>query len=256
VRFSSAAESYDRFMGRYTTTLAPVLADAAGVTGGMKVLDVGSGPGGLTRELAARVGGENVAAIDPAAQFANACRERNPGVDARQGVAEALPWEDASFDAPLACLVIGFMEDADQGVREMARVTRAGGSVAACMWDIAGGGMTMLRTFWSAARELDPDVAGERARPGVSEGDIAQGFAKAGLQDVVLGRSRRKPTTLTSTTSGSRSPSASVPRANTWPLCPRSAGWPSEKCAGRPSPPALSRSPPALGMRAAPWPPE
>jgi hypothetical protein len=55
------------------------------------------------------------------------------------------------------------------------------------MWDIAGGGMTMLRTFWSAARRLDPDVAGERARPGVSEGDIAQRFAKAGLQDVVHG---------------------------------------------------------------------
>jgi ubiquinone/menaquinone biosynthesis C-methylase UbiE len=187
VQFSSAAESYDRFMGRYTTTLAPALVDAAGVTRGMKVLDVGSGPGGLTRELAARVGGENVAAIDPAAQFAKACRERNPGVDARQGVAESLPWEDASFDAALACLVIGFMEDADQGVREMARVTRAGGSVAACMWDIAGGGMTMLRTFWSAARELDPDVAGERTRAGVSEGDIAQRFTKAGLQDVVHG---------------------------------------------------------------------
>ena len=156
MQFSSAAESYDRFMGRYTTTLAPALADAAGSASGMRVLDVGSGPGGLTRELAGRVGGENVAAIDPAAQFATACRERNPGVDARQGVAEELPWEDASFDAALACLVIAFMEDADQGVREMARVTRPGGNVAACMWDTAGGGMTMLRIFWSAARGSTP----------------------------------------------------------------------------------------------------
>jgi len=187
VQFSSTAESYDRFMGRYTTTLAPALADAAGVARGMRVLDVGCGPGGLTRELARRVGGENVAAIDPAAQFAAACRERNPGVDARQGVAEELPWEDASFDVALACLVIGFMQDADQGVREMARVTRPGGRVAACMWDIAGGGMTMLRVFWGAARELDPDVVGERARAGVSEGDIAERFVKAGLEDVVRG---------------------------------------------------------------------
>jgi ubiquinone/menaquinone biosynthesis C-methylase UbiE len=187
VQFTSAAESYDRFMGRYTTTLAPALADAAGVTGGMRVLDVGSGPGGLTRELARRVGAENVAAIDPAAQFATACRERNPGVDARQGVAEELPWEDASFDAALACLVIAFMDDADQGVREMARVTRPGGSVAACMWDITGGGMTMLHILWSAARQLDPDVAGERNRPGVSEGDIARRFVAAGLEDVVHG---------------------------------------------------------------------
>ena len=34
------------------------------------------------------------------------------------------------------------------------------------MWDIAGGGMTMLRVFWGAARELDPDVVGELARAG------------------------------------------------------------------------------------------
>ena len=187
VQFSSAAESYDRFMGRYTTTLAPALADAAGVTSGMRVLDVGCGPGGLTSELAGRVGAEKVAAIDPAAQFATACRERNPGVDARQGVAEELPWENASFDASLACLVIGFMQDADRGLREMARVTRPGGSVAACMWDIAGGGMAMLRIFWSAAQQLDPSIAGERKRPGVSEGDIAQRFSKAGLEDVVHG---------------------------------------------------------------------
>jgi len=187
MQFSSPAESYDRFMGRYTTTLAPALADAAGVTGGMRVLDVGCGPGGLAHELARRVGAENVAAIDPAAQFAAACSERNPGVDARQGVAEDLPWEDACFDAALACLVIAFMQDADRGVSEMARVTRPGGKVAACMWDVAGGGMTMLRIFWDAARHLDPHVAGERRRPGVSEGDIGERFVKAGLEDVVHG---------------------------------------------------------------------
>src|SRR4029079_9166211 len=82
MQFNSPAESYDRVMGRYTTTRAPALADAAGVTGGMRVLDVGCGPGGLAHELARRVGAENVAAIDPAAQFAAACSERNPGVDA------------------------------------------------------------------------------------------------------------------------------------------------------------------------------
>jgi len=187
VSFTGAAATYDRFMGRYTTTLAPALADAAGVTAGMRVVDVGCGPGGLTGVLTERVGSENVAAIDPAAQFAAACQERNPGADVRQGVAEALPWEDDAFDAALSCLVIAFMQDADQGVREMARVTRPGGTVAACMWDIAGGGMTMLRIFWSAARRLDPAAAGERTRPGVAEGDIAERFARAGLEGIVAG---------------------------------------------------------------------
>jgi SAM-dependent methyltransferase len=193
MQFAAPAEHYDRFMGRYTPTLAVALADAAGVGGGAgargptRVLDVGCGPGGLTRELAARVGTENVAAIDPGPQFAEACRERNPGADVRVGVAEELPWADGEFDATLSSLVIGFMKDPDQGVREMARVTRPGGTVAACMWDIAGGGMTMLRIFWSAVREVVPSAAGERRMAGIAEGDIAVRFERAGLDDVVGG---------------------------------------------------------------------
>jgi SAM-dependent methyltransferase len=187
VDFTSSADKYDRFMGRYTRTLAPALADAAAIEGGMRVLDVGCGPGGLTEVLAARVGAGNVAAIDPAPQFAAACRDRNAGADVRVGGAEELPWPDDAFDATLASLVIAFMRDADRGIREMARVTRPGGTVAACMWDIPGGGMKMLSTFWRAARELDPDAVGERARPGVAEGDIGERFRRAGLEDVVEG---------------------------------------------------------------------
>ena len=187
VDFTSSAKRYDRFMGRYTATLAPALIDAAVVTDGMRVLDVGCGPGGLTRELAARVGAENVAAIDPAAQFVAACRERAPAADVREGVAEALPWPDDRFDATLSSLVIAFMDDADRGVREMARVTRPGGTIAVCMWDLAAGGMTMLDIFWTAVREFDPVTAGERGRPGGTEGDIGERFRRAGLTSVVDG---------------------------------------------------------------------
>ena len=150
----------------------------------MRVLDVGCGPGGLTVELAARVGAANVAAIDPAPQFVVACRERVPEADVREGVAEQLPWADGTFDKSLSSLVVAFMRDADRGIAEMGRVTRPGGTVAACMWDIAGGGMTMLRIFWSAAREVDPAVEGERRRAGTSEGDLVARFERAGLHDV------------------------------------------------------------------------
>ena len=186
-QFLTPAEHYDRFMGRYTTSLAAALADAAGVVDGQRVLDVGCGPGGLTAELAARTGAERVAAIDPAPQFVAACVARNPGIDAREGVAEELPWEDGAFDAALSCLVIGFMRDADRGVREMARVTRPQGTVAICMWDIAGGGMTMLRIFWSVMRDLHPNVPGEQGRPGTREGDIADRLERAGLTGVTGG---------------------------------------------------------------------
>ncbi|MEA2656729.1 MAG: hypothetical protein QOI23_2094 [Chloroflexota bacterium] len=186
-QFLSPAEHYDRFMGRYTPSLAAALADAARVVDGQRVLDVGCGPGGLTAELTARTGAERVSAIDPAPQFVAACIARNPGVDAREGVAEELPWENDAFDAALSCLVIGFMRDADRGVREMARVTRRKGTVAICMWDIAGGGMTMLRIFWSVMRGLHPAVSGEQRRPGTWEGDIADRLKRAGLTDVTGG---------------------------------------------------------------------
>lgn len=184
MEFTAAAEQYDRFMGRYTRTLAPRLADAAGIRGRMHVLDVGCGPGGLTAALADRVGEARVAAIDPAPQFAAACRARHPAVDVREGVAEQLPWDDDTFDAALSCLVIGFMDDADRGMAEMARVTRPGGAVAVCMWDVPGGGMAMLSAFWTAVRSVDPHVVGEVDRAGVTRGDIADRLRRAGLRDV------------------------------------------------------------------------
>ena len=187
MQFAAPAEHYNRFMGRYTATLAPELVDAAGVAAGMRVLDVGCGPGGLTRELVSRVGAKNVAAIDPESLFAAACRERNPGTDVREGMAEALPWPDANFDVTLSSLVLGFMRDPDEGVREMARVTRPGGAVAACMWDTATGGMKMLSMFWSAVRQITPGVEGERRMAGTAEGDIVERFERAELEDVVGG---------------------------------------------------------------------
>jgi ubiquinone/menaquinone biosynthesis C-methylase UbiE len=185
--FTAPAEHYDRFMGRYTAPLAGALADVVGVREGMRVLDVGCGPGGLTAELAHRVGARNVAAIDPAEQFVAACLEHNPGADVRQGVGENLPWEDDGFDAALSCLVIAFMRDADAGLREMARVTKPGGRVGVCMWDVAGGGMTMLRLFWGAMKAVKPDIEGEQRRAGTQEGDIAERLERAGLRDVTGG---------------------------------------------------------------------
>jgi SAM-dependent methyltransferase len=187
VEFTVPATHYDRFMGRYVPRLATALADAAGIRAGMRVLDVGCGPGGLTHELASRVGEDHVAAIDPSPPFAAANRERHPAADVRDGAAEDLPFADDSFDAALSSLVIAFMRDADAGAREMARVTKPGGVVAECMWDIPGGGMTMLSTFWRAVSTVDAAAEGERARVGLREGEIAAVLERAGLEDVRSG---------------------------------------------------------------------
>ena len=77
--FDVAASSYDRFMGAWSTLLSAPLADLAGVRPGMRALDVGCGPGSLTTELVARLGTEQVAAVDPSKPFVEAARARHPG---------------------------------------------------------------------------------------------------------------------------------------------------------------------------------
>jgi SAM-dependent methyltransferase len=181
--FAVGASAYDRFMGRYSVPLAPLLADFAGVAAGQRVIDVGCGPGALTAELVGRLGPAAVAAVDPSEPFVAAARERHPGVSVERAAAEELPFDDHEFDAALAQLVVHFMADPVVGLREMARVTREHGVVAACVWDLAGGGGP-VSLFWEAAHELDPDVEDESKLAGAREGHLAELFEAAGLHEI------------------------------------------------------------------------
>ena len=181
--FDVAAEAYDRFMGRYSVQLAPQLAELGGVEAGQRVLDVGCGPGALTGELVRRLGAGAVAAVDPSDPFVAAAKARHPGVEVQRASAERLPFGDGTFDAALAQLVVHFMADPVAGLREMARVTRPGGVVAACVWDHAGD-RTPLAVFWRAAHELDPGTQGESALAGAREGHLAELLAAAGVTSV------------------------------------------------------------------------
>ena len=187
---ASAAEAYDRHVGRYGAPLAAELIAFAGVEDGMRALDVGCGPGALTAALAQRLGASNVCGAEPSEPFAHACRARLPGVEVVVAGAEALPFADDAFDATLSQLVVNFMRDPAAGVREMARVTRPSGIVAGCVWDYAGE-MTLLRAFWDAAAEVDPDraaVADEGASmPWCAEGELADLWHEAGLREVRFG---------------------------------------------------------------------
>jgi SAM-dependent methyltransferase len=183
VSFTVAADAYDRFMGRYSVLLAPQLADFAAVAAGQRVLDVGCGPGALTSELVRRLGPSAVSAVDPSEPFVAAAQERHPGVGVWRASAEQLPFGDQTFDAVLAQLVVHFMAHPVTGLREMARVTREHGVVAASVWDHAGG-QAPLSPFWEAARKLDPDVEDESRLAGARKGHLAQLFQAAGLHEI------------------------------------------------------------------------
>jgi SAM-dependent methyltransferase len=180
VGFEVSVDAYDRFMGRFSEPLADLFVDRAGVRPGQRALDVGCGPGALTARLVERLGAGAVAALDPSDAFVAAARARFPGLDVRRGVAEHLPHADDTFDAALAQLVVHFMRDPVAGLREMARVTRPGGVVAACVWD-HGGGTGPLATFWEAVRDLDPGSPGEADLPGTGKGQLSELAGAAGL---------------------------------------------------------------------------
>ena len=186
--FDVPADAYDRFMGRFSEPLAVQFAELAQVRAGQRALDVGCGPGALTALLVERLG-TDVSAVDPSARFVAAVHPRLPGVDVRAGTAEQLPFPDDTFDVTLAQLVVHFMADPVTGLSEMARVTRAGGLVAACVWDQSGDSGP-LATFYHAVHDLDPDAPDESGLAGTRQGQLTELCQAAGLLDI-------KPTSLT-----------------------------------------------------------
>lgn len=185
--FRAPPDAYDRFVGRYGLQLGSALIKFAGVEHGMRALDVGCGTGALTRALVDCLGSESVAGAEPSEPFVSACRARLPGVEVVVAPAESLPFPDESFDAALSQLVVNFMRKPEAGVREMGRVTRPGGVLASCVWDYAGQ-MQLLRAFWDAARQVDPERAAAADEAIVMrwcrEGELADLWRLAGLEQV------------------------------------------------------------------------
>jgi SAM-dependent methyltransferase len=184
----SGAEAYERFMGRWSRSLAPLLVRFAGVRDSDAVLDVGSGTGALAAAIASAAPAGRVVGIDPAAPyvaFAQAKRA-NGRISFEVGDAQQMRFQDGGFDRTLSLLVVNFIPDPQKAVREMRRVTRGGGTVAAAVWDYREG-MEMLRVFWDAAIALRPgdDKADERHMPFSGRGELAALWRSQGLRDVV-----------------------------------------------------------------------
>jgi SAM-dependent methyltransferase len=172
----SVGEAYDVFMGRWSNRLAPLLVEFAAVTDGHEVLDVGSGTGSLAAAVAAVAPSCRIVGIDRSEPYVAVARARlqSQRIRFEVGDAQQLPFTDASFDRTLSLLIFNFIPDRDRALKEMVRVTRPGGTVAAAVWDY-GDGMEMLRGFWDEAVALDPRAGpkDERHMPLSRAGELA-----------------------------------------------------------------------------------
>ena len=141
IRFNDGA-AYERYMGAWSQLAGEIFLDWLAPESGLRWLDIGCGNGAFTEMLVERCAPVSVQGIDPSEEQLAYARKRFVSRIAqfRQGDAMALPFPDDTFDASVMPLVIFFVPDPAQGVAEMVRVVRPGGTVTAYAWDLSGGG--------------------------------------------------------------------------------------------------------------------
>jgi SAM-dependent methyltransferase len=150
------------------------------------VLDVGCGTGSLVRTLAELDPGFQIVGIDPAWPFIEYARTRfsDPRIAFERASALDLPYPPGSFDHTLSLLVLMFVPAPEKAAAEMRRVTRPGGTVAACTWDRDG--LEMTSVFWEEAVRMDPaaEVRAERPRHSNRPGQLAALWRAARLDGI------------------------------------------------------------------------
>jgi SAM-dependent methyltransferase len=129
--------------------------------------------------------------VEPAESFREQARAviSDPRARFEAGDAAALPLDDSSRDVAVSGLVLNFVPDREKAIAEMKRVTAAGGRIAFYVWDYPGGGLELLRAFWSAATALDPaaEALTESRRFSYCEPESLIGLARSGgLSELVV----------------------------------------------------------------------
>jgi SAM-dependent methyltransferase len=155
----AGADAYERYVGRWSRAVAVEFLRWLGLPRGLDWLDVGCGTGALTGSILSACDPGSVRGYDLSPPYVAAARERIRDARVELGVADArcLPEPDGTFHACVSGLAINFVPEPAEAVAEMRRVAVPGGTVAVYLWDYAEG-MQLMRVFWDAAVELDPDA--------------------------------------------------------------------------------------------------
>lgn len=186
----ASGAGYEQYVGRWSRLVARQFVAWLAVPAGARWLDVGCGTGAISQTILEVASPGEVVGIDPSESYITYVREHIPEARARflVGDAQALPVAEATYDAVAAGLVLNFVPDPKRALTEMRRVTRAGGTVAAYVWDYAGQ-MQFMRSFWEAAVALDPaafPLDEGRRFPICQPEPLAHLFRAAGLQGVQM----------------------------------------------------------------------
>jgi SAM-dependent methyltransferase len=180
-------DPYERYVGRWSRRVAPLFLSWLSIPTGRRWVDVGCGTGALCAAIVDHGSPSSVVGIEPSAGFLATARARVAGrAVVHPGSATAIPLGDASVDVVVSGLVLNFVPDQRAALAEMARVTASGGTLAAYVWDYAEK-MELMRRFWDAAVELNPEAAelDERHRfPGCRPDALVAIFSGGGLREV------------------------------------------------------------------------
>jgi ubiquinone/menaquinone biosynthesis C-methylase UbiE len=184
--FFTDGGAYERFLGRWSRLAGEEFIDWLSLPHGLNWLDVGCGTGAFTELVLERCAPGQISGVDPAGDQIAYAQGRTSVARAafRVGDAQSLPYADTEFDAAVMALVISFVPDAAKAVREMRRVVRAGGTVAAYMWDYWGGGFVQ-RPLIQAIEAMNVSVGPSPLQRNSRMDELIELFEQSGLESVV-----------------------------------------------------------------------
>jgi SAM-dependent methyltransferase len=187
-RVWSGGEAYESYVGQWSRVVAQEFLHWLALPSALRWLDVGCGTGALSQTILTQANPQSVDGVDRSESFlAVAQREvRDPRITFHPGNAGELPFASDCFDVVVSGLMLNFVPDLDVALKEMRRVARPKGVIAAYVWDYADK-MELMRYFWDTAVALKPEdrPRDEAVRsPICNPGPLQSLFEESGLDQV------------------------------------------------------------------------
>jgi SAM-dependent methyltransferase len=130
----AVSAGYYDFFTPITLLASEPLLDAAGLTQGMLLLDVASGPGSVAAAALRR--GARPVGVDLSSRMVELARSLNPAVEFHEGDVEHLPFSDGAFDALVCSFGLGHFPYPEAAAAECVRVVKPGARLAFSWWDV------------------------------------------------------------------------------------------------------------------------